>query len=159
MHCRVAKCFVALTAAVQVAAGITVWRNNNETRQFAKQWAAFMNNNELHERGIDDQASFNELMTSDFGAGDSEIATDDQSQSLVRSSFPLRRVEEDPKVFYVAPGNKLKLMVLPSALFAGMTPPPSSFGWSDRLQPKMKVKGEPHSLTPSISRLPSLAYF
>ena len=101
-----------------MAAGVTVWRNNNETRQFAKQWGEFMDNNELHERGIDDQASFNELMVSDFAPGVSDAATY-PGKSLARLSFPLRRVEDDPKVFYVAPGARLKLMVLPSALFAG----------------------------------------
>lgn len=99
-------------------AGVTVWRNSNATRRFAAQWSEYMDNNELHQQGVDDQFSFNALMTSDFAPGSLHTAHDPISQ-LVRSRFPMNRVEWDPKVFYAAPGGSLKLLVLPSALFAG----------------------------------------
>lgn len=78
-----------------------------------------MDNNELHQRGVDDQFSFNQLVTSDFDPR-SPKTTDQTSNQLVTLSTPLKRVDGDPKVFYAAPGQSLKLMVLPSALFAGV---------------------------------------
>jgi hypothetical protein len=85
-----------------------------------------MDNNELHERGVDDQFSFNVLMTSDF-APDAGKALQNGTEKLIPTRHPLRRVEGDPKVFYAAPGSQLKLMVLPSALFAGVLPSPLLF--------------------------------
>lgn len=80
-----------------------------------------MDNNELHKRGVDDQFSFNALMTSDFRPGHHPAIDDEEIDvlRLVGSQQPLPRVESDQKVFYAAPGGSLKLMVLPSALFAG----------------------------------------
>jgi hypothetical protein len=73
-----------------------------------------MDDNELHKRGVDDQFSFNELMTHGYNPHGLN-----STPKLVWASHPLQRVEGDSKVFYAAPGASLKLMVLPSALFAG----------------------------------------
>lgn len=86
--------------------GITIWRDREGTRQFAREWNEFMSRNELHVQGVDDQWSFNVLMT----------VRDEEHRP---KKYPLSRVPSDPRVFYAAPGDAVKLMVLPSALFAG----------------------------------------
>jgi len=85
--------------------GVTVWRNRARTRAFARAWSAQMDQNELHAKGVDDQWSFNVLMTSEA--------------EHRPKRFPLRRSELDPRVLYTAPGDAVRLMVLPSAVFAG----------------------------------------
>ena len=118
--------FFTLRAAsnLRFCAGVTVWRNTNATRRFAAQWGKYMDNNDLHERGVDDQFSFNALMTSDFRPGQRRADEYDNEVDVLRlvgAQQPLPRVEGDRRVFHAAPGGNLKLMVLPSALFAGTT--------------------------------------
>jgi hypothetical protein len=94
-------------------------------------WADLMHHNDLHERGVDDQFSFNMLMTSEVRDGAAQsppapgVATgalqgaSSSALQLSGKQYPLRRDLSDKRVFLAAPGDSVKLMVLPSALFAG----------------------------------------
>lgn len=73
-------------------------------------WHDMMSDNSLHERGFDDQYSFNRLATSEI----------DAVGALHSKAFPLQRVQTDERVFWAAPNDTMRLMVLPSALFAGV---------------------------------------
>jgi hypothetical protein len=59
----------------------------------------------------DDQQTFNQLVTAEW--------VDTAEIEFKAKSFPLRRVEGDSRVMHAAPEDYLRLMVLPSALFAG----------------------------------------
>ena len=96
--------------------GVIIWRNRPGTRAFAADWNRYMEHNELHEQGVDDQLSFNTLMNS-------------RDLNRRTKSYPLRRVVNDSRVFYAAPNDAVKLMVLPSAVFAGMRPHISTSGF------------------------------
>lgn len=61
----------------------------------------------------DDQMTFNTLMMSE---------QDPSAGALRKKHFPLARVEGDDRVFFAAPGDAVRLMVVPSPLFAGLPP-------------------------------------
>jgi hypothetical protein len=90
-----------------------VWRNTPGARAFAAMWGERMSNNSLHEQGIDDQISFNQLMASELREGG----------GLRPKAFPLRQVDGNDRVMYAAPGDAVRLMVLPTVAFAGAAAP------------------------------------
>jgi hypothetical protein len=68
-----------------------------------------MSNNSLHASGMDDQLSFNRLAFSER----------QPDGGLVSKRFPLKRARGDGRVMMVGPDDTTRLMVLPSAVFAG----------------------------------------
>eukprot|EP00892_Ulva_mutabilis_P008482 jgi/Ulvmu1/6005/UM026_0131.1 len=90
--------------------GITVWRNTGGARLFAQDWHDLMATESQRGSNKDDQMLFNALMMSERDPG---------TGALTPKQFPLKRVEADTRVFCAAPGDSVRLMVVPSALFAG----------------------------------------
>ena len=90
-------------------AGVTIWRNTPGARSFAADWQRYMSNNELHQSGLDDQFSFNQLAVADLA----------EDGTIVRKFKPMLRSDTDPRVLLAGPNDATRLMVLPSAIFAG----------------------------------------